>query len=237
MKEDFTEDPLHRAEEREHHPDGLIASDARDGFPHLDLFDPAELQLMGDGSAFRVRARVIARIRLAFEAIRHRMARHVAQGHYLEPVGTDRRHGKIGRGEYLEEMPYVYVDLPRYFDGESCFTFRTLFWWGHGVSFSLILGGSHLTEYRQRLLQHLPVLKALQVHVSATETPWDWQRGPGHTLPLNESDEVALLRLWKGQNYLKCSRYLAFDEAEFRQLRIDEAAVLTFQAFEPLILA
>ncbi|MFN8547222.1 MAG: hypothetical protein U0527_04430 [Candidatus Eisenbacteria bacterium] len=210
---------------------------ATETFPGHELWSAEELSALHDGNPFRLRARVVARMRLVFEGLRHRMARHVAAGHYLGPAGCDWQGGKIGRGEYLGDMPYVYLDLPRYFDAESAFTFRTLFWWGHGVSFSLILGGPHLAEYRQRLLRHADVLSALDVHVAMGETPWDWERGAGHTLKIEAGREPELARLLRGQNYLKCVRFLDFDEADFRRCRIDDAALLTFQALEPLILA
>lgn len=199
-------------------------------------FDADDLRLIADGSVFEARARVMTRMREVFEALRHRLIRHLARGSYLAPKGADRRHGKFGRGEYLEQMPYVYLDLPRYFDTEAAFTFRALFWWGHGVSFSLILGGPFLTEYRRRLLENLDVLQALDVHVSMAEHPWDWGRGDQHTLALAPGVEPMLLRLFRFQNYLKCVRYLDFQDTEFREGRIAESALLTFQAFEPIIL-
>ncbi|MCC7141495.1 MAG: hypothetical protein IT349_05270 [Candidatus Eisenbacteria bacterium] len=215
----------------------LSTGHAADGFTGPELFSEDELAQVADGGPFRARARLIGRMRVVFEGLRHRLARHLEAGRYLAPANADWRHGRIGRGEYLGDMPYTYLDIPRHFEAESAFTFRTLFWWGHGVSFSLILGGQHLQEYRARLVRNLAVLSALEVHIAAGESPWDWERGPGHTLRLATGQESELLRLFRTQTFLKCARFLDFDEPEFRRSRIEDAALLTFQALEPIILA
>jgi hypothetical protein len=200
-------------------------------------FSQEEVRLLADDRFFKVRSRVLARLNSAFERLRDRLMLQLGEGNYLTPVGADLSHGHVGRGEFLDDLPYVYLDYPRHFEGESYFTFRTLFWWGHEISFSLLLGGEYLAEYRQRLLRNVGILAALQVHVAATETPWDWRRGPGHTIPLAPGEEGTLLRLFRSQDFLKCSRFLSFEETEFRENRLDEAAVLTFRALKPLILA
>jgi hypothetical protein len=210
-------------------PDPLLAGDRP--------FTQEEVTLLADERFFRTRARMLARLHAAFERLRDRLMIQLSEGTYLAPLGADLSQGHMGRGDYLDDLPYVYLDYPRYFEGEGYFTFRTLFWWGHEISFSLLLGGEYLQEYRQRLLRNLGILEALEVHVSTTETPWDWRRGPGHTMPLAAGEEGTLQRLFRSQDFLKCARFLSFEETEFRENRLDEAALLTFRALEPLILA
>lgn len=225
---------------RASHPDKGVRGSAERRRPlseEASFFSEEDLALMADDTFFRARTRVLARLRTAFERLRDVLMLHLSEGNYLTPEGVDLNQGKIGRGEYLEDTPYVYLDYPRFFQGETFFTFRTLFWWGHEISFSLLLGGEFLPEYRQRLLKNLSILEALQVHVATTETPWNWRRGPGYTLPLAVGEEGTLLRLFRAQDFLKCSRFLSFSEAEFRENRLDEAALLTFRALEPLVLA
>lgn len=200
-------------------------------------FTSEEIALLRDDRFFRVREQMVERVRRAFERLRERLHLHLAGGTYLMPPSASLRESRYGRGEHLDEMPYAFLDCPSYFDRESFFTFRTLFWWGHEMSFTLLLAGEHLPEYRQRLIRNLGILEALEVHVSTADTPWDWARGPGHTMRLAAGEEGTLLRIFRLQSFLKCTRYLEFEEAEFRENRIDEAALLTFRAFEPIILA
>jgi len=200
-------------------------------------FSDADVSLLSDSEPFRARARVLARVERIFGSLREHLRRQVADGNYLAPLGLDRDQGKIGRGEYLDDLPYVYLDLPRYFDATGAFTFRSLFWWGHGVSFSLILGGPHLPAYRDRVLQNVDVLQALDVNVALGVDPWDWRHGEGHTLPIRRGGETELFSALRGRSFLKCSRFLSFGDEEFRANRIDEAALLTFRALEPIVLA
>lgn len=200
-------------------------------------FTESDIDLLSDAEPFRARARVLARVERIFGSLREHLRQQVADGNYLAPLGLDRCQGKIGRGEYLDDLPYVYLDLPRYFDATGAFTFRSLFWWGHGVSFSLILGGPHLPAYRDRVIQHVDVLQALDVNVALGIDPWDWRHGEGHTLPIRRGSETELSSALRARSFLKCSRFLSFDDEDFRANRIDEAALLTFRALEPIVLA
>ena len=203
--------------------------------------DPAgysedEIDLLCDDRFFRQRERLLARVQRGFARLRDRLQLQLEGGSYLMPAAATVGPSRIGRGEHLDDMPYTYLDLPSYFGQGNFFAFRTLFWWGHEISFILLLGGEHLPEYRQRLLQNLSILEALDVYVSTAETPWDWARGQGHTMRLAAGEQGTLQRLFRSQNFLKCVRYLEFRDDDFRRDRLDEAAVLTFRALEPIIL-
>ncbi len=201
------------------------------------IFSDEEIALLSDPSWFRLRARALRELEQLLLRLGEQLRARLAGDGYLRPAEVDLGEGKLAKGDHLEDLPYIYLDLPRSLDEQSLFTFRTLFWWGHEISFSLLLSGRHLSEYRARLLQNLGILEALDVYVSTAESPWDWRRGPGHTLRLSEGERGTLERLFRKQAFLKCSRYLEFNAAEFRQMRIDDAAILSFRALEPLILA
>ena len=199
-------------------------------------FSDAEIELLRDDRFFRQRELLLERVQRAFGRLRERLHLHLQGGSYLMPASASLVQSRVGRGEHLDDMPYTYLDLPSHFDQGNFFAFRTLFWWGHEISFILLLGGEHLAEYRQRLVRNLSILEALDVHVSTADTPWDWARGEGHTMRLAAGEQGTLQRLFRSQNFLKCVRFLEFRDEEFRQDRIDEAAVLTFRALEPIIL-
>lgn len=200
-------------------------------------YSQQELARLAETEVFALRERVMENLHASFERLQKRLAKHLRQGTYLAPDGVDYAEGKISHGEHLEGLPYAFVDLPRFFARDSLFTYRSLFWWGHGLSFSMILEGEHLPQYRRRLLENREILRALDVHVSVAGNPWDWQRGPGHTLTLDQQNEAALLKLFRAQSYLKCVRFLSFEDPEFRENRVDEVGFYTFQVLEPLILA
>jgi len=191
---------------------------------------------MEDQTPFLLRTRILENLKTVLEHLHQRILDHTQKGNYLAPEGVDWRRGKLSQGDHLDGVPYIYLDFPHFLDEENSFTFRTLFWWGHGVSFSFILGGEHLPTYRERLLENLEVLEALEIHLSTAENPWDWKQGPGHTIPLGTERQSQILATFKAQSFLKCCRFLGFEEPELRENRIDEAGIYAFRALEPLIL-
>lgn len=201
-----------------------------------NAFTSAEISAMRDRTPFETRTRVMSSLEVGFRSLKRRLAEQFTHSAYLAPAGVDWVHGKIGQGEHLDGVPYMFLDYPRYFTDESSFTFRSLFWWGQGLTFSLILGGSNLDTYRRNLLENLPILGALDVQVAVGENPWDWHQGEGHTLSLAQADASVVGRLLRQQDFLKCSRVLGFDDVEFRQNRIDEAGLYAFRSLEPLVL-
>lgn len=46
---------------------------------------------------------------------------------------------KISAGENYRDMPYLVLDAPKISGPEFPFLFRTLFWWGRGVSYQIII--------------------------------------------------------------------------------------------------
>ena len=57
--------------------------------------------------------------------------------------------GRIFRGENYKLLPYMVLDYPRQFSKESIFTFRSMFWWGNGFSFTLHLQGHAWEHFRK----------------------------------------------------------------------------------------
>jgi len=60
------------------------------------------------------------------------------------PEAVLRNSPKISRGENYNGLPWVMLDYPRYFNGNSIFSIRTMFWWGNHFSLFIILKGQPL---------------------------------------------------------------------------------------------
>jgi len=65
----------------------------------------------------------------------------------------DTKKPKVSKGENLNGYPFRVLDYPRIFTEKNVFAFRTLFWWGNFVSFTLHLKGTFLNENYKKLAQ------------------------------------------------------------------------------------
>ncbi len=61
---------------------------------------------------------------------------------------------KVSRGESLENYPFMILDYPRHFSKKEIFAFRTLFWWGNYICFTIHLKGIYIPEN----LDHLKLI-------------------------------------------------------------------------------
>ena len=54
------------------------------------------------------------------------------------------------------------------------FTYRTLFWWGHYLGFSLILKGDDLPQHMDKLVANKDNPAWSDVYLATAPTPWEW---------------------------------------------------------------
>lgn len=92
----------------------------------------------------------------------------------LAPNTTDFLKGQIAKGENYEGYPYVMLDFPKQFSKQSIFTFRTLFWYGHSLIFSMIVAGEHLEHYRTNFEKHYDSLCNAALYFGINDM-WDWR--------------------------------------------------------------
>lgn len=58
---------------------------------------------------------------------------------------------KISAGDRLNNLPYMVLDFPKIASPQFNFVYRTLFWWGRGIQFQLILKEKPSDIYAQIL--------------------------------------------------------------------------------------
>ncbi|AHM60117.1 hypothetical protein D770_09300 [Flammeovirgaceae bacterium 311] len=117
---------------------------------------------------------------------------------------------KISRGENYEGLPYLVLDYPRIFQQEAIFAYRCMFWWGHGFSCTLHLGGRYWQEYQQAILQHLSRLSddADQWWLCVNKSPWEYHYRPNNYINLRELQQKEILQPLAQNSFFKISRRL-----------------------------
>ncbi|MGQ9806215.1 MAG: hypothetical protein ACUVRP_09080 [Chlorobiales bacterium] len=195
----------------------------------MPTFHDDELALLSNPHFFEKKLQATQKLKDLMEQIRVALLDEIRPQELLAPSTTDFFKGQIAKGENYEGYPYVMLDFPKQFSKESIFTFRTLFWYGHSLIFSIILAGAHLQAYRQNFERHYEGLCKAGLYFGI-EDVWDW-REQARVL-LTKENKAQLLQL--EQPFLKVMKRLAPAVLSSEQEVIREAKAF-YQTVKPVI--
>jgi hypothetical protein len=134
-------------------------------------FNNDEISLMFDAALFERKRAVHQKLFAEFEIIRLRLKDSALHKQFPFPAGTDFETGKISQGENYLGYPWIILDFPKYFNKNAMFAFRTMFWYGHYFSISLLIGGEVLPGLLPHVSEKLRhTADALQF--ATHEDPW-----------------------------------------------------------------
>lgn len=194
-----------------------------------------ELAAMHNTDVFKIKTGVIKKVWTMFDDLRASLKIELTGQNLLAPVGVDTTRGQIAKGENHHNLPFVFMDMPQHFTKEAMCTYRSFFWWGHGLVFALILSGPDLGEYRLRILQNYSSYRNKGLFLAVTPTPWEWKRGPGCTIALTSSNQSRIRQALTHLTFVKLERFVPLTHPAFRQNRIVSAGLETFHLLKPLI--
>ena len=184
------------------------------------IFSERERRLIADAGFFPAKAAITDKVKTMLLQLRDELKAELAAARLPAPEGIDLERGQIVRGEHLLDFPYQYLDFPKYFAQGDMLTFRTLFWWGHHVTFALILGGRDLDRYKGNLLRIYDELADRDLHLLMTETPWEWRRGDDYLLPITRRKRAQVEAALKERPFVKIHRVIDFDHPAFAEGKI-----------------
>ncbi|MEW6324133.1 MAG: hypothetical protein AB1515_01975 [Nitrospirota bacterium] len=175
------------------------------------IFTERERRLMADAEFFPLKAAATDKVKAALLQLRDKLKAELAAARLPAPEGADLERGQLVKGEHLLDFPYQYLDFPKCFSQGDMLTFRTLFWWGHHVTFALMLGGRELARYKANLLARYDDLADHDLHLLMTQTPWEWRRGADYLLPLLRGNRERVAAALADRPFLKIHRILDFE--------------------------
>ena len=199
------------------------------------IFMPEELSLIADEKFFRVKARIMKKVRGQLDSLYAGLKEEVAGVELLAPGRFNPASHQFVKGEHLEDFPYQYLDFPKHFEGEDKFTFRSLFWWGHHYVFALILEGEKLSRYKKNLVNRYEKVAGKNLFLCLGGTPWEWKRGEGYTMELTWDRKVDLVALLSNRSFIKLARFIPYDNPAVRAGRIPELGRETLRDFLSVI--
>jgi len=199
------------------------------------LFTADELRLVADEQFFRDKARIMKKVRGTLDTLYTALKEELHGIGLLAPPGFNPAAHQFVKGEHLEDFPYQYLDYFKHFEGDSKFTFRSLFWWGHHYAFALILEGERLSQYKKNLVNHYDKIADKGLSLCLGGTPWEWKRGEGYTMELTWDRKVDLVALLSHRSFLKLARFIPFNDVTVGAGHIPEIGCSTLREFLPII--
>ena len=152
------------------------------------------------------------------------------------PPETDLTKGQIARGENHKGFPFLSLDLPQKFSKTEFFTFRTLFWWGHYLGFSLILKSPNLDPYINRLKKSRQDAACETIYLSQHTSPWEWEFSGNNFIKVSELSENEIQEIAERLQYLKLIRIFPVTEESFPKLNWEQAGIQSFRDLIHLVL-
>ncbi|MFQ3609469.1 MAG: hypothetical protein SNJ55_12625 [Chloroherpetonaceae bacterium] len=195
----------------------------------MPTFHDEELALLSNPRFFEQKLQATEKLKQLMEEIRLVLLEEIRPEELLAPSTTDFLKGQIAKGENYEGYPYVMLDFPKQFDKENIFTFRTLFWYGHALIFSVIVAGTYLETYRQNVERHYERLCEARLYFGIDDV-WDWRDSAARLLTKEEKTHL----LARHQPFIKLMKRLSPDVLSDKGKVLNEAK-LFYQTVKPVL--
>ena len=195
---------------------------------------PKDLEMISHVEVFQNKPAILKKVESRLTKLKEAMALELLPCVAQLPSGTNIEKGQIARGENHNGFPFLSLDIPQNFSKTEMYTYRTLFWWGHYLGFSLILKGDKLKTYFQRLAENCNKPTFQNVYLSQAATPWEWRLGQQYFIPV--SDQQAWADKSNLLDHMKIMRFHSINDASFKELDWTEAGVKFWRDMSPVCL-
>ncbi|MGY8765739.1 MAG: hypothetical protein ACKVI5_02645, partial [Nitrospinaceae bacterium] len=113
---------------------------------------------------------------------------------------------------------FISLDMPQTFSKTQMFTYRTLFWWGHDLIFSLILKQENLTPLVDKLIKLKDDSEWKNIYLAITPTPWEWENNTNNYTLLAKTSKIKLRKTLETVQYIKLCRFHPLNHPKFSEL-------------------
>jgi hypothetical protein len=141
----------------------------------MALFSLQELDIADDPYILLIKNRIMEKVRGLMEELEQDLNLFLLKNNHPLPKEINLKHGKISKGENYKHLPFYILDYPALFTKDHIFAFRTMFYWGNFISFTLHLQGDYAKIYGADLVDSLQRSTSLQgIYFCVNDTPWEY---------------------------------------------------------------
>ncbi|MBC8286790.1 MAG: hypothetical protein H8E42_04870 [Nitrospinae bacterium] len=195
---------------------------------------PKDLEMISHVEVFQNKPAILKKVESRLTKLKKAMVVELLTCIPQLPPGTNIEKGQIARGENHNGFPFLSLDIPQNFSKTEMFTFRTLFWWGHYLGFSMILKGDKLKTYFQRLSTTCNEPPFQDIYLSLAPTPWEWRLDEKHFSLVGEQ------QVWANKanllDHMKIMRFYSIADESFKELDWTQAGVKFWKDVAPVCL-
>ncbi len=177
-----------------------------------------EIELLNHVEVFLQKPGIMKKAEQYLNALGDEIIRDLTHSKVSFPPNTKLEKVQLTRGENHKGFPYLSLDIPQMFTKTEMFTYRTLFWWGHYLGFSLILKGKDLPRYMDNLLKEKDNPQLENVYLATAPTPWEWSLTDQNFTRICETSREELQKIIKTIEYVKLVRFYPVNDASFSEL-------------------
>jgi hypothetical protein len=201
---------------------------------NTDPWAEKELRLINHVEVFQAKPAILKKVENRLTALQKSLEKEITLA--TLPQGADLTRNQIARGENHNGFPYLSLDYPQNFSKTEMFTFRTLFWWGHYLGFSLILKGQHLENYVARLLENRNTESFNDIYVSLAPNPWEWELNDENFSLSSQHNAENLQKTILELGYLKIIRVFPVTTEKFATLNWSQSGIQFWKDLTPVTL-
>lgn len=128
------------------------------------------------------------------------------------PMELYLRDPKIYKGESYQDLPYVMMDYPRYFNKEKTLAIRTFFWWGNFFSVSLQLSGEIKEDAIPKLLTAFEKQQLKDYWICVNDHPWEHNFDDANYVPIAQLSFTEFSTLLNRELFVKISKKMSVQQ-------------------------
>lgn len=199
------------------------------GIEKFSQWSSHEIELLNHVEVFRHKPGIMKKAEQYLNELGNEMIRELAESIIPFPPETKLEKIQLTRGENHKGFPYLSLDIPQMFTKTEMFTYRTLFWWGHYLGFSLILKGKDLPRYTGNLFKAKNNSQLGNVYLATTPTPWEWSLTDQNYKKISDASEGELKKIIDTIEHIKLIRVYPLNDESFTELDWAPAGISTWR--------
>ena len=197
-------------------------------------WSPLEVKLLNTVDIFLHKPAIMKKAETNLTALKQEVIKTLSQAPHPCPPESDIVKGQIVRGENHKGFPFISLDMPQMFSKSQMFTYRTLFWWGHDLIFSLILKQENQAPLIEKLIQLKEHPEWKDIQLAMAPTPWEWEKDMNNFVPLFGTSDIKISDTINSVKYIKLCRFYSLASSEFPKLNWADAGLATWKTLSQI---